>query len=270
MESRTEYVLRAIRLAISFDGRMVLREASLSLKLGEHAVLLGENGVGKTTFLKLLALVLPVSQGSLELFGVRVKAGVPTSQLAELRRRIAVVWQQTLLEADATCWENVYTTALYSGVPRADRKRRTEEALNAVGLLRRALDKAGTLNGGARKKLALAQAIVHLGKNGLLLLDEPAANLSRGEAEQVLEFLKRLRCTILVITHDLNWAAKFSSQQYRLADGRITAERPQKIEPATAAAIVAAPRLAPEEAADFVFTVETGVCIWSKAEERLP
>jgi ABC-type lipoprotein export system ATPase subunit len=134
-----------------------------------------------------------------------------------------------LLEGEASCWENVLTTAVYGGVPRADRPWRAEVALEAVGLLHRARHKAGKLNGGDRKKLALAQAIVRI-DDGLLLLDEPTAHLSERAAEEILFLLQHLNvtqgCTILAITHDLRWAAKFSPHWYRLFDGRLTRDQP--------------------------------------------
>ncbi|MDA8342615.1 MAG: ABC transporter ATP-binding protein [Actinomycetota bacterium] len=204
-----------------------LRGVSLTVRRGELVAIVGASGSGKSTLMNVLALLDDVNRGSYRLDGVDVRHRTE-DELAEIRnRRIGLVFQSFNLLPGSSALRNVELPLVYSGVRRAERERRALEALETVGLDRRAHHLPSELSGGEQQRVAVARAVVN--DPAIVLADEPTGNLDTVASESVLGVLRRLHRqgrTVVVITHELDVAA-FASRVVEMRDGRIVADRPQ-------------------------------------------
>ncbi len=228
-DSSLPLALAARKLCVSPDGVWWLGKITLEVPYGRRVAITGDNGAGKTTLLTALAGIRRRwLLGQLTLLDQPAGAGVSEKQLAPLRRRIGFLFQQALVELDSTCWQNVAAMAVIRGVPRGERRCAVRRALERVGLAHRARHRAATLNGGDKRLLALARALVGTA-GGILFCDEPTANLSRQAAERLRQLLIDLaeseHYTILVVTHDIRWAEQLAEDIYRLDQGQLRAVR---------------------------------------------
>ena len=197
---------------------------TLDIWPGEFVAVVGPSGSGKSTLLNLMGtLDLPTG-------GVSRFAGIDLTQLSDRElsairsRRIGFVFQQFHLAEGMTALDNVADGLLYSGVPRAERRRRAAAALDRVGLGAR-LDHTSTqLSGGERQRVAIARAV--LSDPMLLLADEPTGNLDSASGAEIVKLLHELHArgtTVVVITHDDELAAQLP-RQVSLRDGRIVGD----------------------------------------------
>lgn len=185
-----------------------LKDATFSVGRGEMVAIVGRSGSGKSTLMNLLGCLDRPTAGSYRLDGREV-AALSRGELAALRNReIGFVFQQFHLVGGLTARENVELPLVYRGLPRADRRRRAEEALACVGLGDRLSHRPAELSGGQQQRVAIARAMV--GEPPLLLADEPTGNLDTRSAAEVMAVLHRLHGqghTVLLITHDTALAA---------------------------------------------------------------
>jgi branched-chain amino acid transport system ATP-binding protein len=203
----------------------------LALRPGERRALIGPNGAGKTTLFNLIAGALPVSGGRITLFGDDV------TRLAQHRRAalgLTRTFQITNLFPSLTVLDNVLLAAQartptkfamlrplrgFTGLERLAR-----EALAAVGLEDRATATVRHLSHGEQRQLGIALALA--GRPRVLLLDEPAAGLSHGEAQLMTALLRRLdpAITLLIIEHDMDIALEVAQHVTVLHYGRVIAD----------------------------------------------
>lgn len=165
---------------------------------------LGPNGSGKSTTIRMLCGLLTPSEGEIEVLGLKIP-----EQAEELRKRIGYMTQKFSLYEDLTVRENLEFMAAVQGLPRASRRARIEELLDAYNFVDRARQLSGTMSGGQKQRLALACAIVH--KPELLFLDEPTSAVdpeSRRDFWEKLFDLADLGTTILVSTHYMDEAER--------------------------------------------------------------
>jgi iron complex transport system ATP-binding protein len=230
-------LLQADDLGFAYRDRSVLRHVSFEVRRGTVVGLLGPNGSGKTTTLRLIAGALAPTSGHLRLDGTDLRA-VPRRQLA---RRLAVVPQDTHL----TFNYRVIEIALMGRYPYLGPFQlegpsdlaAAERALDATGTRHLADRPFDTLSGGERQRVVIASALTQFEEGGrartdreapsgdLLLLDEPTASLDLHYQIEVGTLLKRLNhehgLTILVSTHDLNFAAGICTELILIRDGEI-------------------------------------------------
>lgn len=193
-----------------------LAGVDLELRRGEVTALLGANGAGKTTLLSILSTLLRPSSGE-------VRFGEASHQEAShtLRGAIGLVSHAALVYPQLSALENLsFFARLYA----LDQEHaRSEAALERVGLLRAAWKRpAGTYSRGMLQRLALARAL--LPDPPLLLLDEPFTGLDRDASERLMEILREARGRqrmILLVTHDLEGAARLADRSAILARGRV-------------------------------------------------
>jgi iron complex transport system ATP-binding protein len=212
------------------DGRRreVLRGVDLSLACGDLVALLGTNGSGKTTMLRLLTGLLRPDRGSIELFGRDVARWSRT----DLARRVAVLPQTAELPAGFRVGELVemgrtpHARRLFGST--AEDEAAVERALvdaDALELAHRLVDE---LSGGERQRVLVAMALAQ--EPELLLLDEPTVHLDLAHQVALLGTLRRLRhhrrLTVLAVLHDLNLAAGFAPRVVVLDAGRIVVDGP--------------------------------------------
>lgn len=216
------YVVETRQLARVFDGDPpvdALRDASLTVGVGEKIAIVGRSGSGKSTLLNLLGLLDTPSSGEYLLDGKRVSEMRPKQLNAARAKYIGFVFQAFHVLGHKTAAENVELKLSLLATPRPTRAGIVSSALSQVGLQHRASSPARLLSGGEKQRLALARAIV--GSPRLLLADEPTGNLDPESSEVVLSILDDLTqrgIAVVVITHDMEIAA-WAGRSYSLIDG---------------------------------------------------
>lgn len=191
-------------------GRVVLDNLDLVLSGEGISVILGPNGAGKSLLLRLLAGLIPADSGQF-LWG----------EAAQPDGRLAMVFQQPML-LRMSVFTNVEFALRPQPMGAADRRARTDEVLERVGLAHRAKDSARLLSGGERQRLALARAWAM--RPRLLLLDEPTASLDPSATEAVETIVREIRtegAKVLMTTHNLGQATRLADDIIFLAEGRV-------------------------------------------------
>jgi len=198
----TQDALVAEGIVKRFGAREALRGVSLSAASGELVALVGPNGAGKTTLLSILAGIQRADAGSVN----------------RAPREVGWVPQQAALYGKLTVAENLRLFARLEGVD--DPSATVAEMLELTGLADRAGDLAAELSGGNRQRVNIAIGL--LGRQDVLLLDEPSAALDPRQRERVWEFVLGLAArgtTVVYSTHDLQEAARHADRVIVLADG---------------------------------------------------
>ena len=190
--------IEASNLSFRYGDRPVLREVSFALTSGRFNALLGPNGAGKSTLFGLLTRLLALQQGELRLAGQSLK-----HQPAEAMRQIGVVFQQNALDLDLTVRQNLQYHAALHGLSRKEARARGDRELERFNLLERAKDAVRQLNGGHRRRVEIARALLH--EPSLLLLDEPTVGLDVASRKALNEHVRTLceedGLTVLWATH---------------------------------------------------------------------
>lgn len=212
--------VQAIGLGKSFDRRRVLEQINLRIPPGAFLALLGANGAGKSTLLRILATLIPPTDGQLLLFGQSVR-----TDLVALRAKIGMIGHQPILYRDLSVWENLlFFGKLYEVANVNDR---AGQLLESVGLADRAHDAVKTLSRGMTQRVAIARALMH--EPALLLADEPFAGLdapSTRSLELLLEQLHGEGKTIILVNHDIEQSLRLARQAVVLRRGRIVIAAP--------------------------------------------
>src|SRR5215207_8769977 len=200
----------------------VLRDLDLQVEAGEFLALMGPSGSGKTTLLNLIAGIDRPTAGTLRVAGADL-GKLSRNQLAAWRsRHVGYVFQLYNLVPVLTAFENVELPLLLLSLSRAERRKRVQVALDAVGLLDRHDHYPRQLSGGQEQRVAIARAIV--ADPTILVADEPTGDLDADTAAQTLALLKRLNeemgKTLVMVTHDPK-AASVARRLVRLEKGQI-------------------------------------------------
>lgn len=210
-------------LAASFDGRTVLAVDDLDIDEGRVTVLVGENGSGKTTFLRLLNGLIAPSAGRIEYRGEPVSVGGGAAR--RMRSETVLVHQAPILFRGTVMQNLLYGLALRK-VPRPEAVRRACAALARAGLKGLEHRQAASLSGGQRQRVAIARGCVL--EPRALLLDEPTANVdpdSRSVVEDIAREQAAAGATVLISTHTLELAYRLCDRLLRLENGRIVPGR---------------------------------------------
>lgn len=220
---------------LSIDGlrlnrgtREVLRGVSLRVARGELVALMGLSGGGKTTVLRAITALERFDGGTIDVDGVRLEAGESPSRttLRELRRRVAMVFQSHFLWEHLTALDNVTLAPLHvAHVTRAAAVERANELLASLGVAHRKDAYPRELSGGEAQRVAIARAMAM--DPPLLLMDEPTASLDparRYELGQTLRSLTSGGRTLLLTTHDDDFARDFATRVIVLAEGEVVEE----------------------------------------------
>jgi ABC-2 type transport system ATP-binding protein len=200
-------VVHATGLTRTFGTRVAVSNLSITLRGGEIVALLGPNGAGKTTTLRMLAGLIPPSEGSINLQGVPL---TPSSS-DMLRQHIGLLTESPGLWDRLSVRLNLLTYARLYRLPRPAEA--VDRALSSVGLSDRVRDNAGALSKGLRQRLSLARALIH--DPAIVLLDEPTSALDPSSARQVRDLIVHLRQqgrALLVSTHNLYEAEELADR----------------------------------------------------------
>lgn len=157
-------------LSFRYGAKQALDKVSFALPEGTFCALLGPNGAGKSTLVSLLTRLLVSPEGQVVVAGHDM-ARAPRRALAHL----GVVFQQPTLDLNLTVRQNMRYFAALHGLPRKGLDGRIDAALDRLGMAERAGEKAADLNGGHRRRMELARALLH--RPRVLLLDEPTVGL---------------------------------------------------------------------------------------------
>ena len=219
------YEVRAMSYRYAGNGQSVSALVDVDLDVGtaEFLAIAGPSGSGKTTLLNLLGLLHGTDTGTIRFDGMDVST-LSERQRTRLRReRIAFIFQSFNLIPVLTAYENVEYVLLARPFPAAERRRRTLEALAAVGIAEQAGQRPQRMSGGQQQRVAIARALVR--DVGVVLADEPTAALDQTTGHAVMDLLKRLNrdrgITFVFSTHDPRVLAA-ADRVVHLTDGRIT------------------------------------------------
>ena len=196
----------------------------LDIMPGEYVSIAGPSGCGKSTLLSILGLLDTPTEGTYKLNGKLVD-NLSLSERARIRNReVGFIFQAFNLIGDLTVYENVELPLTYRGTPSAERKQKSQDALERVGMAHRMKHYPAQLSGGQQQRVAVARAVV--GDPSILLADEPTGNLDSSNGEAVMDLMKELHSsgsTICMVTHDPRYA-RHAERSIRLFDGRVVEE----------------------------------------------
>ncbi|MEZ4739311.1 MAG: ABC transporter ATP-binding protein [Flavobacteriales bacterium] len=198
-----------------------LNNVDIEIAQGEFVAIMGPSGCGKSTLLNIIGLLDAPSSGNYFVSGEDVSA-YNERRRAELRKNtIGFVFQSFNLIDELTVEENIELPLIYTDLPKAERKLRTEEVMQRMNITARAKHFPQQLSGGQQQRVAIARAVVNRPK--LILADEPTGNLDSAMGEEVMDLLAELNkagTTIVIVTHSMRDAG-YAQRTIKLLDGRI-------------------------------------------------
>lgn len=212
-----EIRLSCENLELELEKKKILKNISLEVRSGEILALLGESGCGKSSFLKAMLGLYPLSKGKIFFQGKEIQ------NLPSHKRGISVVFQDLRLFPHLNVGENVGFSLELQKVPKAERKKRVEELLKLVQLEGYSERRIDSLSGGQMQRVAIARALAMNEK--LLFLDEPFSaldsNLRREMGDFLLELQKKENLTVVLVTHDQEEALRLAHRIALMKDGEI-------------------------------------------------
>ena len=182
---------------------------------------MGQSGSGKSTLMNIIGCLDVPTSGTYSLDGEMVSTK-SEGELAEIRNRmIGFVFQTFNLIPRSDIFHNVELPLIYGGMPKAERRERTQHAIEQVGLADRMKHKPNELSGGQRQRVAIARALVF--NPSIILADEPTGNLNSKTGEEIMRMFDDLHSdgqTIILVTHEDHIAAH-AHRTIRLRDGKV-------------------------------------------------
>jgi putative ABC transport system ATP-binding protein len=201
-----------------------VRDVSLRVEKGDHIAISGPSGCGKSTLLHILGCVDTPSSGTLRFEGEDVATLSDAGRSLLRLRQIGFVFQRFFLLPMLTAWENVELPLSEAGVGKSERRQRTRELLEYVGLAARVDHRPAQLSGGEMQRVAIARALAN--RPRLLLADEPTGELDQATGAQIAGLLDRVNAdgtALVIVTHDPALADR-SRRVLAMRDGHIDHE----------------------------------------------
>lgn len=212
------YAVSAKNVVKFFGKFRAVDNVTFDIKQGETFAILGENGAGKSTTMRMIACRSPLNSGQLLVEGLNVK-----DEGRKIRSLIGVVSQENNLDPDLNVRENLIVYSRYFRIPKETARKRCDELLNFIRLSEKADAKVEQLSGGMKRRLTIARALLH--RPQILLLDEPTTGLDPNVRQEIWEKLEELRraenLTILLSTHYMDEAEKLAQRLIVMAHGKI-------------------------------------------------
>jgi putative ABC transport system ATP-binding protein len=220
-----------------------LRGVSLEIEAAGFVAIMGASGSGKSTLMNLLGCLDRPSSGRYLLDGVDV-AQLDKNTLAGIRnRKLGFVFQGFNLLARTTALENTELPTLYSPIDKAERRKRSTEALARVGLANRADHFPSQMSGGQQQRVAIARALVN--QPSILLADEPTGNLDSRTAVEIMQIFQELNdrgLTIVLVTHEPD-ISQFAKRVIVFRDGKIRKDEQVTSRPRASEVLLSLPTL---------------------------
>lgn len=212
-----EIRLSCENLELELEKKKILKNISLEVRSGEILALLGESGCGKSSLLKAMLGLYPLSKGKIFFQGKEIQ------NLPSHKRGISVVFQDLRLFPHLNVGENVGFSLELKKVPKAERKKRVEELLKLVQLEGYSERRIDSLSGGQMQRVAIARALAM--NENILFLDEPFSaldpNLRREMGDFLLELQRKENLTVVLVTHDQEEALRLAHRIALMKDGEI-------------------------------------------------
>lgn len=216
----TACALAVENLSFAYGAKKALDQLCFTVRSGECAILLGPNGAGKSTLFSLITRLYDSREGRIELCGFDVKR-----QSLKALAKLGVVFQQTTLDPDLSVAQNLRYHAALHGMGRKLANKRIQEELERLEMYERRGEKVRLLNGGHRRRVEIARALLH--KPSLLLLDEPTVGLDMPSRQAIVEhvhaLVKQQKLAVLWATHLIDEVAEDDSLIV-LHQGRVKAK----------------------------------------------
>ena len=207
-------------------GAAALRDVSLFVGKGEFVFFTGASGAGKSTLLRLVYMAERPTEGEVRVGGY-TSSESSRRDVAQLRRKLGIVFQDFRLLEDRTAEQNVAFALQVTGAPRASIRPKVARALAQVGLGSKATSMPGELSGGERQRVAIARAIVN--DPFVLVADEPTGNLDERATRGIFELLSDINArgtAVLMATHDLSLVRRAGFRTVELDHGTLVADTP--------------------------------------------
>lgn len=203
-----------------------LNQINIHIARGEFVAVMGPSGCGKSTLLNVVGMIDSPTSGEYYFDGEEVGQRSENELVGLRKQNIGFIFQNFNLIDDLTVAENVDLPLLYMGLPRAERQRRVNEALELVGLGSRSRHKPQELSGGQQQRVAVARSVV--GDPKLILADEPTGNLDTRNGDDVMNMLAMLKekgVTILMVTHSAEHGQR-ADRIIEMLDGEVVSGEP--------------------------------------------
>ena len=205
----TNIILQVEKLNKSFQqGKNtinVLKDISLSIKMGEIIALVGPSGCGKTTLLQLLGLLDKPNSGKIIINGTDYNKKNSSAKTKCRLNNIGFIYQSYNLLSDFTALENCMMPLLIAKHSKQEATVKATELLSSLGLENRLSHYPSQLSGGEQQRVAIARSLIH--KPDVILADEPTGNLDRDNAKKVIEILiqavRQMKNSLVIVTHNL-------------------------------------------------------------------
>ncbi len=211
------------------NGREALAGVSFTIGDGELAFLTGHSGAGKSSILKLIALIERPTRGQV-IVDEKNTASIKPRGIPQFRRLIGVVFQDHKLLHDRPVADNVALPLIIAGTPKREIDKRVRAALDQVGLLSKEKCRPLELSTGEQQRVGIARAVV--AKPKLLIADEPTGNLDPDLAIEIMQLFKRFNevgVTVVIATHDVHLIDRFAARRIVLDDGRVVSAAPDLV-----------------------------------------
>jgi cell division transport system ATP-binding protein len=203
------------------NGREALSDLNFEIADGEMVFVTGRSGAGKSSVLKLIALLERPTRGQVIVNGQNT-GKLPLRRVALFRRQLGVVFQDHRLLMDRPVFDNVALPLIVADISFKEIERRVRAALDQVGLLGKERLAPLELSVGEQQRVGIARAIVS--KPPLLVADEPTGNLDAALAGEVMELFRRFNevgVTVLIATHDRRLVQALGRREIRLEEGHV-------------------------------------------------
>ena len=221
-------IVELIGVSRAYGSRVAVDDVHVALHPGELTFLVGPSGAGKTTLLKLINREIRPTAGEVWVAGLPAHRLKP-SKVADLRRKVGVVFQDYKLLPRLTALENVAFALQASdlSVSREEARERSLDALEAVGLHGRGSSFPNQLSGGQQQRVAIARAVV--AQPPVLIADEPTGNLDQETALEIMDLFEDIAAwgtAVLVATHNIEIVTRLQRRVVTLVDGRLVRDQP--------------------------------------------
>ena len=200
---------------------VALNGVNLSVEKGEFVAIMGPSGCGKSTLLNIVGLLDNPTSGEYLLDGVDVSKKSESERTDIRKGTLGFVFQAFNLIEDLNVEENIELPLLYMGLPKSERKKRIQDAMERMAIGHRAKHFPAQLSGGQQQRVAIARAVVS--RPSLILADEPTGNLDSKNGHEVMELLSELHkegTTIVMVTHSQK-DAMYADRVVNLFDGQV-------------------------------------------------